>query len=358
MRKELRLQEPNNGKHVLSFALDLLLTILSTFALYFLLIYSLMVPAFKYNEYKNVKQEYLNKYSLNVGANKDYSFYEEKVKSFYFDSFKDQIVESYKSRGYTYNEEYYTIEHIYNVEVLMLPLNPTTSSFENTMFSYVVNDDGTFNVDTVGLTKAGSGKTYEKNLKDIFYNAYNNLPTYLQSFVPEYQNAIASVGKEETIARTIAFTISIAIFYVIIPLTNKYGSTLFNKKYDLGYVDNKTGYLLPKTKIVLRGILESIIPLIGLIGFSKYTIIVLCILPYFIDFLMIVFTTNHGSLWEKIFGMECVEISSSLIFGDKKEEETYFNAEVEDKEFMERLENIRPISDKSIHNFGEENKNE
>ncbi len=343
MRKELRLQEPNNGKHVLAYVVDLLIVVTSTIALYFIFLYGFFNPVYKYNDYKTNKEAYLTKYSLNADSNKDYKFYEEKVQDFFFVHFKNEIVESYKKGGLDYS-----IEHIYNFSVLNLPIEPTININENTMFVYQAKPDGSFDVDKVALTKVGSGKTYEKNLKDIFYNAYSVLPSYLESYVQEYRDDCRVLSTIETTNRLVSGTISITIFYIVIPLVSKNGTTIFHKVEKIGYVNKKEGYSVSKWKLVIKPLIMFILPVIGLIGFSKYSIITLIILPFFIDFLLIIFTNDHTSLSEKILKVECVDMENSLIFASEEEEKIYINAEIQDREYLDKLEKIASISDKAI----------
>lgn len=343
MRKELRLQEPNNGKHVLAYVVDLLVVIASTFAFYFIFLYSFYNPVYQYNDYKTDKEAYLTKYSLNAGSNKNYSYYEEKVQEFFFVHFKDEIVESYKKGGMNFS-----IEHIYNFSVLNLPITPSLNVNENAMFVYQVKSDGSFDVDKVAKTKEGSGKTYEKNLKDIFYNAYTALPSYLESYVQEYQNDCRVLSTIETTNRLISGAISIVIFYIVFPLVSKSGTPIFHKVEKIGFVNKKDGYSVRKWKLLVKPLIMFILPMIGLIGFSKYSIISLIILPFFVDFLLIIFTNNHASLSELILKIECVDRENSLIFTSEEEEEIYAKAEVHDLEYLEKLENIASISDKAI----------
>ncbi len=348
MRKELRLTEPNNGRHVLSYLTDILLTGVTSVILYYLLLVLFFNPIGHYKDYADKKNEIETQYQLNLDSDESYDVYESVIKDFYFTYYSDEIVNSYKESGYDF-----TIEHIYNIEVLGLPMNPTSSSYSTELYRYKTDTDGKIIVDEIALRIDGSGNTYYKNLKDLFYNSYDDLKDYLSLFDSKYYEVTYKVEKQKMINRFISFGISIFVYYILIPCLSKYGSTLMEKTQKLGYVNNKNGYLMSKWKNLIKAIIIWVIPFLGLIKFTNYSIILLMLLPLFINCVLIIFTNNHGQIADKILGLCCVDTEDSLIFGSKEEEENYHNMEIKDQDFIEKLQNSKSIDIKNIG--GEDN---
>ena len=91
------------------------------------------------------------------------------------------------------------------------------------------------------------------------------------------------------------------------------------KKFDLAYVDNKTGYFLKKRKVIYRYAICFILPFIGFILATKYSIIILGIGYLLLDHLLMLFDKNNINIADKLLNIETCQLSESLLFDDKKE---------------------------------------
>ena len=213
-----------------------------------------------------------------------------------------------------------------------------------------MNSDGTFNVEVLAerIILDNPSKTYYKNMSDLFYNAYTDLEPYLRTFNVEYNSLYNDVATLEMSARIISFLISIIIFYYIIPLTNKYGSTLIEKVYKLGHSNYINGYLVPRWKIALRPVIYFLIPFIGILYFTRNTIIIFIIAYLALNLLILLVSKKNLDFADKILKMNTCYINESLLFKNRAEEEAYFDSEegkkITDVDFVSTLENMDTLN--------------
>lgn len=347
MNKDLKIAKPHSGKRLLSVLFDYLSIALGSILVYFLLLFSFFTPAFGYMNKVNAAKTYEKQYNLNLGEVEDYDKYEKVIQDFYFTYYPEEIKK-------TVNDNYktdYSIVHIYNVMVLRLPDRPTIENYSTEFFEYIINPDGTFAVDEIAIKKQGlSGPTYEKNMRDIFYSTYENLKGYLADYHPDYNKVTSDIKLYESISRIISICLSSIIFYIVIPLINKNGATLFEKVYDIGHVRGKNGYSIKPYMIILRAVINLTIPVIGIILFSKYSVILMTLFFIFINNLIFIFNKNNRDLSDLIINMDTCIVSESLIFKNRKKEKEYEESDefkkIEEMTFIERLKEIKPITDK------------
>lgn len=344
MNKDLKIVHTPSNLKLWSFLADVLSVTIASIALFYIVFYAIVIPFSPYNENETTYRNKMEEYGLTLGDDEDYHTYEEAIQHFYFDYFPQEIVDDYSVR---YNIPSLTIAHIYNINVLYLPVTPTVDNYGNDYFEYVQNEDGTFNVDVVAKQVEGSGPNYERNITDIFYNTYSNLPSMLSSYDSIFHHALYDNAFYSGITRVSVFAGSLMIFYIIIPLTNKYGSTLFEKIFKIAHINNKTGFIAPKYKIVLRPIIYFIIPTVGVYFFSLYAMVIFAITPIFISLVMMLFSKTNRDLVERILVLDTAQIDQSLLFKNQAEENVYERSEeyqtVEDPSYLNRLDNTKAI---------------
>jgi len=344
MKKDSRIVYSGFSKKVVSYLLDIASVFLTSLALYFLSISLVAGPFLNYNNNKDIIYRSEEKYGLNVQETTNYLDYERACTDFYFNYFKDDIVKTYVDEG-----KNYTIEHIYNVLVLNLPAEPTVSTHSTSYYKYSVNDDGSFNVDVVANRIAGSGEFYERSLKDLFYTSYEELFVIARKYDSTYSLAFSTNSQIEDITRVISLSISIIVFYMVLPFFFKHGATLFEHIFKIGHTNEKNGYSISKYKILLRPLFDFPLFLLGLYFATLYSIVLLIVLPLFANAIYMMFSYHNISFYEKVSKTESCDEDTSLIFANLSEEEAFEkeNNQIDDPDFIARLEKMKKIEDKS-----------
>jgi hypothetical protein len=337
MNKEIRIAKPNLGKRIEAFLLDVLTVTLGAFILYFAGLYGIVKPFTNYNENISKINQYETQYNLKMEYGEDYTKYEDVVQDIYFNDFTSNILKDYETV-----DKDFTIIHIYNINVLNLPANPTAESYSTSYYKYATNSDGSYNVDSIGVQIEGSGEYYERNLCDLFYESYGEMPALLRRYISDYGNAFSENSLTKDYLRVSALFVSLLVFYLVIPFTiTKNGSTLFENINSIGFVNYKDSYRLKRYKIVLRFLIYSALPLLGIYLFTKYSIILIVVTSVFIDFLFVLLNSKNRDLFEIFTSSESVDTKESLIFDNKKDDDNYKNEEVSNRDYLEKLENFK-----------------
>ncbi len=345
-KRDLRISVAFTNHRLITVFLDYLILFASTTVLYFALIFSVFNFGGNYVNKVSRINEIKQEYNLNLSEGLDYDKYEEVIQDFYFNKYPNEITKAYNE---TYHEDK-TIIHIYNIMVLNLPINPTAESNSTEYYKYVQNEDGSYNPEVLAIKVEFSNpsKTYFKNMSDLFYNSYTDLEPYLRTFNKEYNSLYNDTMANEMIARTISFIVCVGIFYYVIPLTNKYGSTLMEKVYKLGHCNYINGYLVPKWKICLRPLIYFVIPFIGVLYFTRNTVIIFIVAYLCLNLLILLVSKKNLDFGDKLLKMNTCYINESLLFKDRKEEEAYFDSEegkkITDTDYLSKLENIETLN--------------
>lgn len=345
MKKRIRIEKSPISKVILAYTFDNLSVCLSTLVLYFIILFSIFHSFFSYTDLKNNINNTYEQYNLNLGSNEGYQTYENVLQEFYFNQFPSEITKEYNE---TYSKEY-TIYHIYNVVVLSLPEEPTTSNYKTDLYHYKSNDDGSFLVDEVGEKEVGSGSYYIRSMNDLFYNSYSKLKTLLNKYYStnNYQlnNEVLTIYKYEFISRLVSFLLSWIILYILIPCLSKNKTTIFEKKFKICRVNKKNGYLINNYKLIVRSVILLLVPGIGIVFFNKYTLIILGIGFYLLNGLLIVLSKKNEDLGDKILRIEVASTPQSLICKNKEEQEkienNIENKKITDEDFLNKLQNIK-----------------
>lgn len=340
MNKRIRIEKALTYQNILAYLFDYVLMCVLTLALYFASLYSIFGVPFSYISNQNEINETYISYNLNYESGKEYSVYEKVIQDFYFNKFSDELVKNYKDK---YGDEF-TITHVYNVEVLNLPTTATQEAHSTTYYSYYQESDGSFNVDVMATKLEGSGKVYEGNMSDLFYTSYSRLKNLLKSFDENLSNLINLNLRYEFLSRVIAFAISFIILYVIIPLTNKYKCTIFEKIFKICSVNRKNGYLIGNTKLIFKGALYNIFLLVIMFVFNNYSILILGVGYPLVNVLVTILSKRSENVVGLILKFDTASIPQSLIYKSKDEENLKGKENEEDlvdPEFLEKLKNIK-----------------
>lgn len=343
MDRKIRIQDAQVNHKLFSFIYDLLVLCGSTLVLYFTILYGVFGLFFNHVSNVNKINEIEESYNLNLEQGLDYSEYEEVLKEFYFIKYPEEI----KNQFNEYYSKDYSINHIYNVVVCKLNDEPSFENYKTDYFSYIQDASGQFNPDLLAIKVEGSGRNYEKNMSDLLYSSYSRLKDLLETYNEEYRELVVKDFNQKATSRGIAFGISFIVFYLIIPLSNQNGATLFEKKYQLAHVNAKDGYLVKKYKIILRPFIYYLIPFIALLVWTKNSMIIVLLGYLFINCLLLIFSKNNLDLSEKILYMTTCSVQESLLFENEKDERAYFNSEegkkIEDPDYLNKLSDAKEI---------------
>lgn len=339
--RNVRIQKAYIFHKIVAFLFDVLSYILLILVLYFSTLYLIFEPTLKYSDAKSSSYEIRETYGLNLGDNKTYEEYEEVLQDFYFNKYSEEII-SQKEK--LYNEKF-SITHIYNFSVLGLIEHPNLNNFKTTLFSYQQNEDGSFNPDLMAIKLPGSGKRYEKDMKDLYYGAYKKLDNYLYLFNEDYAHYQNIITNSETYSRMVASIISFIILSLLIPFIFKGRASLGERIFKLGHANLKNGYLANNIKTIFRSFILYLIPLLGFIFYSYNSIIIITTGYLFLNLLVIILSKNNMDLADFLLKTETISIQESLLFKDKNAEEEYLKKLVETDEdnYIAKLSKITPI---------------
>ena len=344
MIKSLRVENASTGKRLLSVLFDVLSLAVLSIALFFTFLYAVMNPINKYTYHKNYSRQIEDEYGLNLKSGLTYDNYEKVLQHFYLVDCPEEI-KAEVNKNYGTN---YSITHIYNVVVLLLPDQPTIENYQNDYFSYKIDADGNFLVDELAVLVEGhSGPVYEKNMRDLFYNSYIKLKEMLASYRSDYGFSVLMIQTSELVSRIVSISLAFTVLYIIIPLINKNGATLFEKLYHIGHVNYSSGYSMPKYKIVLSALINYSLPILGFVIFTKYSIVLISILYFFLNNLVMVLNGDNRNISELILRTLSINIDNSLVFKNRKEEKEYENSDenkvVTEQEFLDKLEATKSV---------------
>lgn len=345
MFKDIKITSASVSKRLLAWCLDFFILIVGYIALYFTVAYAIFGTGFNYVNNSNYIDDVRTSLNLKIKEGEDYRIYEEVINEFYFVIYPNEIKAMYDDY---YNADY-TIEHIYNIQVLSLPEKPTPEYHANDMFTYKQNEDGTFNVDVLGVVLPElDGYNHDKNMSDYYHHEYSQLDNLVVQFDPVYAKAINNNLHYESISRVSALFLSVVIFYIVIPLTNKHGNTIGENLCHLAHVDSSTGYNVKRYKICLRPLVYFFVPLVFIYFASNPVFYVLSIFFEFLSLISMLIGENHLDFADKLLKMQTVDADDSLIFVSEEEEEVYATSEqfkdVKDEEFLDKLSNIKTLN--------------
>jgi hypothetical protein len=284
-------------------------------------------------------------YDLNLADNLAYKEYQTPVESFYFDDFPSAILDIYDAHV---SVPYSSIAHLYNVNVCGLPSKPSSTDYSTDFFAYVLNEDGTVNVDVKALVKADSlNPTGLSNLADIYRTAYGKLPSLLEETSPEYGAALSLIRQSEGTSRLASIGAAFLLVELAFPSLNKENAPVGEKILRLGYAD-KSLFRLHRWKLPLRCLLFSAPCLLGAYSLNAYSVALLWVMPLFFNALCLLFGKDNQSIPDKILGIVSFDVEASRIYKDeieKEDAEWRALASYEDEDYIDLLSRTEKTKD-------------
>lgn len=329
------IEHPLLGKTLLASALNALFLLLGSLLSYFAVCFPILLNTPSTASAKEeiaLKKEEL---SLNLAANLDYQDYEKAIQNFYFVAYPEEIVEIYGKPLYGN----ISITAIYNIRVLALPEKPTSSNHQTNYFSYVLKEDGTVDVDTIGTIKGNLSERGKNDVEDLFHTAYKVLFSMLPNVDPSYAKAYLLDVRSNQAAILSSFSFSYLVFLVILPQIFKNRANLGQKVLKLGTAD-RYGYETKRYKPLLKALLGLPLPLLALYFSNAYSITILLLFPYFLDLLYAVMRVRKVPLLEDIVGIDVIDEEKSVVYKDalgKELENSYLLANYEDPDYVGKL---------------------
>lgn len=339
MKKEIQVNHEAERapvvKYIWSNLINFVSFILACLFCFYAVCYPIIInnPGFiKENETILAKKEELN---LNLSLTLDeYKGYEEVIQNFYFVYYPDELV-----AYLTGNRNDKTIGELYNIFVLRLPASPTINSYSTDYASYYVNEDGTVNSSKPGFIKDGLNKRGQNDVLDLFKSTYKGLPSLLNYVDPSIKSSSDFISKTLTLGRICSIGFSFLVLCVALPILNKgrkgIGEYIFKISYgDKNGYRQKIGFTLLKKTYYL--------PFIALttIFFNGYTVILLFILPYFINIMFLIFGNDRVTLVDKCSLGKAYLDDGSVLFKDEEEMNEYRKRALSnytDKDFISKL---------------------
>lgn len=302
--------------------------------------YGIARPSFinrdDYSSATTIVKDANERYDFSIKINQTpYTVYSKPVDSFYFDDFPRELESFYKT-NYDYD---WSIYKIYAVEVCRLPESPSPSDYSTDYFSYALNSDGSVNTEAKPIINASLNKTGLSDLRDIYWNAYETLPTFYGAIVPEYSEALSTIKSIEGIARLYSFAFSVGIIYLLLPLFLRNNSTIGEKIFKIGY-SNVRGYQISPLQIILKACLVYALPSVALFYQNMYTIMFLMVAPAFLNLLITLLSSNHVGLLDAVSFERAVDLQESHIYKNQDQEEDVLSTSIpvyEQKDYTSKL---------------------
>lgn len=345
MNKDFRIEKPIIYKRILAILFNLVTVGLSTLILYFLLFMQVFESTINFsNNLKNI-EEIEQKYSLNINSN-DYKDYKEVVEDFYFNSeySKDIIEEANKK-----NDAEYSIYYIFNVEVLKLPRLPDATNYKTEYFTYKLSNEGEVLIDEVGVMaiKDDELSSYGRQMIfDIYKNGHSSIYKLLYKYDQIYRNSFDTLNYITSVSLVSSYSISVFIFYILVPLFNREKDSLGYQLFNLTYVNFK-GYKVSYFIKTSKNLVSLILFGVGLYFPTVYGIFLLIIGPMIFELILVSVSNNKRDIFDSLFKIDCCSLKDSLVFKNKNHENEYIKNVVsgyEDPEFIERISFVEEIN--------------
>lgn len=330
MNKSLKISEPLSILKVFILLLDFLVAILLAILLYFSTFYPIYQNNSSYANGIKDNNEIINRYQLNISydKNKDQSYYQNIILNF-LDDYKQDVFEYYDNN--LENKDVIqsdTTEYLFNVVILGLPFEATNDNHISSdgYYQYIQQNDGNYAYDIIGVTVDSDLDKDEK----LFYQQemYSKLAIceniLYQLNINNYKTNKDYANNLNIISYTISGVISFVIYFMIIPLFFKNGETPISKLFNVGLINNKTGFKIKKYQVFLRYFIYSPFLILGLYFLNIYSIIIFMIVPIILDIFVLFLSKDQRDIFDYVVKSKVVNVKDSYIFKDENEELRFF----------------------------------
>ncbi|MCR5079220.1 MAG: hypothetical protein K6B65_04830 [Bacilli bacterium] len=238
------------------------------------------------------------------------------MQDYYFVHFTDTIKEKFNEA----NETDFTIEHIYNIQMYSLPMNPTPSDYQTDYFSYVLKEDGSVNPDVVGYARVDDLNSRGLTaLHDTIYSSYQVLEVRTREFIPKYKESIDIHFLSLGLSHIAPFALAMLINYIVLPLIFGHGAGLGEKITKQGYANKGNGYSASFFKLPLKMLILAAPASIGVFYFNPFYVVLFLVFPYFLDLLYRAFSSGHYSVADKFVFLRLVDLDYEKLYKNEAE---------------------------------------
>lgn len=334
-RKNDHIERAGIGKMLLASFLNVVFLTAATLFSYWAICFPIFQATPSYHEAVTYVQSENSIRRFGENAHKEYPFYQEVLEEFYFGEYSEALAKNY-------NDQYktnYTIRHIYNATVLKLPAEATITNYSTTYFSYVLNEDGSVNMDAPAKMADNLNDRGKSDVRDLYYQSYSHLEDALSSVSPRYANSRNHVANVERIARMASFSFSNLVLVFLLPFFLKGNGELGELILKLGRAE-RNGYTPRWYHHLLRFLVVLPIPLLAMFWFNAYSITLLLIFPYFGNELLLLLGKEKRSPVDRLSMLVEIDLENSLLFPDQAELDEYEKtalASYQDAEYVSKL---------------------
>jgi hypothetical protein len=337
------LARPIVWKELLAFLANYLFVASAAVVLYFSVCFPILATNGNYLSSEAYVSSSREKYDLNLPDNATYDRYESPLKDFYFSAFPNEIADYFSGL----EGQSLSIGYLYNVNVCQLPTDPTPTNYKTDFFSYVVNGDGSIDKDAICVMSDDLSTEGYADVKDIFYNAYGQLPTLLADVDATFSASLTCLYEAEGFSRLACLGLAFLAEGLLLPFFFKNGASLGEHLFHIGYA-NANGYRLHIYKIPLKTLLEFALPALAAYWLNPYFVVVFAVAPAFFNALSMIFSFQNRSFPDKILGMREVDLNESPIYRDRIEKEEIENgalADYQEADYTTLLSKAEEIKD-------------
>ena len=334
-RKNDHIERAGIGKSLLASFFNVLFLAALTLFSYWAVCFPIFQATPSYHESITFVQSENSTRRFGENAHKDYSFYQGVLEEFYFGEFSAAIAKNYNDAYKTS----YTIRHIYNATVLKLPAEATITNYSTTYFSYVLNEDGSVNMDAPAKMAENLNERGLSDVRDLYYQSYSHLEDVLSSVSPRYAESRNHVANVDRFARIASFSFASFTLVFLLPFFLKGHGELGELILKLGRAERK-GYTPRWYNHALRLLFVLPLPMVAMLWFNAYSITLLLIFPYFANELLLLLGKEKRSPLDRLSLLVEIDFENSLLFHDEAELDEYEKtalASYQDAEYVSKL---------------------
>ncbi len=305
---------PEPQKVLLSFLSNYVFVCILTLVLYFAAAFPILHSTSSYLSASSYIENTEVAAGFTLKANLSYEPYKEACENFYLHSYGEELKEAYNEA----NSTSFTLNHIYNILVLRLPVSPSPSDYKTDYFAYPLNEDGTVNADGLGLIARDLGSRGYDDVRDIYYTGYSRIQDNLLIFDSTYAKAKGDIRAMEGASRFACLSFSLLIVEVLFPFFAKFGRRPGELIFKVCYL-NRNGFGASFYKSLLRALIELLLASIGIYYLNPYFVTLFLVFPYFIEGITMLFDEYNRGYIERILSLIPADFKAEKIYANEAE---------------------------------------